>query len=143
MGPNDFDAFAGLLDQLCAAWDRPPAKDELAKGYWKALRDVSLKEIEVNVERILRTAVGKQPFPKPAELRNARPVEVNGAGAMAFQDAEQRSIRNLEDLKRRDEEAWRREVRLRYLDRRMATEWEGSPIYAQAKVEWLRLRGGA
>ena len=60
---------------------------------------------------------------------------------LAFRAAVQRTIRNLELLKREDEKAWRREVRMRYLDRVIATEWEGSPIYAQAKREWLQMRG--
>lgn len=136
---RDYDALTGLLDQLRAAWGLPPATDDLAKAYWTGLKDVALSEVERNVTRLIRTASSDKRFPKPSELRDEVPSE--SKSDVRFDDAVQRAIRNLEELKRTDEDAWRREVRLRYLDRRIATEWEGSPIYAQARREWLQLRG--
>jgi hypothetical protein len=138
---KEYDAFTGLLDQLCAAWDRPPAKDELSKGYWNALKDCPLAEVERNVQRILRTATGKQPFPKPAELRNEPPREATASADAAFTAAQERSVRNLELLRHQDPAAWRKEAALRRLDRIIATEWEGSPAYAVALREWRQIRG--
>lgn len=135
---RDFDAFGGMMDQLCAVWNRP-VNDEVVKSYWNALKEIPRTEVERNFNRIIKTATRKDPWPKPADLRDEVPTDVKQDpkfdAAVAF------SIRNLEELKRTDENAWRREVRLRYLDRRIATEWEGSTIYDQAKREWLQLRG--
>lgn len=137
---TEFEPFRELLDQLSVTWTGFAAKDELIQAYWKALTDVRLSEVRSNVERILRTATGKQPFPKPAELRNQAPHEQNAAAHAVFAAAEERCMRNLEVLKRSDPENWKREVQLRKLDRILATEWEGSPIYAQALKEWRALR---
>jgi len=137
---QDSGHFRTLLDQLCAVWDRPPAKDEQVKAYWHALRDVKFSEVRANAERIMRSAGGKRPFPKPAELRDEAPSEAGGSDG-AFKAGEDRAHRNLEELRRRDEPAWKREVQMRKLDRMLVTEHEGSPIYAQALEEWRRLRG--
>ena len=136
---TDFEPFRALLDQLCATWNRP-VSDDLAKAYWAALKDVRFIEIRVNVERILRTATAKQPFPKPAELRNEAPNEKPAAARAAFENAESFCVANLEALRKRDPEAWRNDVWLRRLDRILATEPVDSPIYAQALAEARRLR---
>ena len=54
---RDYKPFQALLDQLCASWDRPPAKDELVQAYWSALKDVSFAEVKRNVERLIRTCL--------------------------------------------------------------------------------------
>lgn len=136
---QDFEPFSALLDQLCATWNRP-ANDDLAKAYWSALKDVRLSEIRTNVERILRTATGKQPFPKPAELRNEAPKDKSVAARQAFENGETFCVANLEALRRTDPEAWRRDTWLRKLDRLLVTEPVDSPIYAQALDEARRLR---
>lgn len=93
-----------------------------------------------NVERILRTATGKQPFPKPAELRNEVPKDKSTSARQAFENGEAFCVANLEALRRTDPEAWRRDTWLRKLDRLLVTEPVDSPIYAQALAEARRLR---
>jgi hypothetical protein len=137
---TEFDAFQKLLDQLSVTWTGFAAKDELVTAYWEALRDVRLSEVQGNVQRILRTATGKSPFPKPAELRNEVPKEANAAARAAFEDAERRGVANLEELRKEDPDRWKREVQLRKADRILATEHPSSPIYAQALREWHSLR---
>ena len=135
---RDFDAFGGMMDQLCAAWNRP-VSDDVVKSYWSALKDVPLPEVERNVARIIKTATRRDPWPKPGDLRDEAPTDVKQDPK--FDEGVARAVRNLEMLKRENEEAWRGEAALRRLDRIIATEWEGSPAYAQALREWRQARG--
>jgi hypothetical protein len=116
----------GLLDQLCAAWDRPQGQEALGRAYWNALRDVRFEEVQANVQRILRTASGKQSFPKPADLRDEAPSDQRSDSK--FQEGERRAIRNLEELRHANPEAWKREVKMWKLDRIIAVEDQSSPI---------------
>lgn len=137
----DFADFRSLLDRCAEVYGKPKPSDALIEAYWSSLLDVNFAIVRRCAEAHMKH--GKF-FPKPAELRpkEDKPPAVRDPGTDAsFQAAERRAVANLEELRRTDEDAWRREVRLRYLDRRMATEWEGSTIYAQAKREWLELRG--
>lgn len=135
---RDQDDFYGLLDQLSVTWTGFPAKDEMRQAYWGALRDARLSEVRGNVERILRTATGRQPFPKPAELRNVPPHEATPIAEANFQAAEARCIGNLEGLRKEDPDRWRREVQQRQLDRIIATQHPGSSMYEAAFNEWKR-----
>lgn len=135
---TDKAPFAKLLDQICSAWNKPPATDVMQETYWRALRDVRLPEVRANVDRILRTAGKRDPFPKPSELRNEPPNDAKPDDK--FREGEQRSTDNLVQLRRADEGAWRNDVWLRRLDRVLATESPDSPIYAQALEESRRLR---
>ena len=137
MQTSDFGAFGEILDQLCATWDRPPARDELRNAYWSALQDVSLREMRANAERLMRTATGKQPFPKPAELRNESPRESTPAADATLAAAEARCVRGLEELRVQNPFEWRREVVVRKLNRVLATAEAGSPLYERA-LEDLR-----
>lgn len=133
---QDQDNFYGLLDQLSVTWTGFAAKDEMRQAYWGALRDVRLSEVRANIERILRTATGRQPFPKPAELRNVPPHLPTPAAEANFQAAEARCIRNLEELRKADPDKWRREAGVRQLDRILATQHPGSLMYEEALKEW-------
>jgi hypothetical protein len=141
MQRHDFAEFRSLLDRCAEVYGKPKPSDALLETYWSSLLDVNIAVVRRCADAHLKHS---KFFPKPAELRpkEDKPQAVRDpASDDAFQAAERRAIRNLEELKLADAERWRREVRLRYLDRRMATEREGSAIYAQAKREWLQLRG--
>lgn len=69
MRSDEFASFSGELKQLCASLGKPYT-DPLAQGYWRALKDVDLDEIQANVERILLNATKDTKFPRPAELRS-------------------------------------------------------------------------
>lgn len=135
---TDKAPFAKLLDQLCATWNRPAASSEMQEAYWRALRDVRLPEVKANVDRILRVAGKRDPFPKPAELRNEPPSDAKPDDK--FQQGVEMAVANLEEIRRRNPEFWRNDVWLRRLDRILATESPDSPIYAQALEESRRLR---
>lgn len=130
---RDYKPFQSLLDQLCASWDRPPAKDELVQAYWAALKDVSFAEVKRNVERLIRTATSATKWPKPGDLRDEAPATSRNASMEAdFRQAEERAVRNLEEQRQRDPELWRLEVGIAKCARIMVTEHEGSPQYAEA-----------
>lgn len=137
----DFTDFRSLLDRCAEVYGKPKPSDALIEAYWSSLLDVHFAVVKRCAEAHLKH--GKF-FPKPAELRpkEDKPATIRDpATDAAFRDGEQRAIRNLENLRRTDEAAWLHAVKLRRLDRIIATTWEGSPIYAQAKREWLQLRG--
>jgi hypothetical protein len=130
---RDYTPFRALLDQLCASWDRPPAKDELVQAYWAALKDVSLAEVKRNIERLIRTGTSVTKWPKPGDLRDEAPSNSRNSSMEAdFAQAEQRAIRNLEEQRQRDPELWRLETGIAKCARIMVTEHEGSPQYAEA-----------
>lgn len=135
---RDQDDFYVLLDQLSVTWTGFAAKDEMRQAYWGALRDARLSEVKANIERILRTATGRQSFPKPAELRNVAPHIPTPAAEATFQACEERCVRNLEELRKEDPDKWRYEVQQRQLDRIIATQHPGSSMYEAALNEWKR-----
>lgn len=77
MRSSDTGEFWKLLDQLCAAFNRPKLSEdnEGRMAFWTVLQDVQLAEVRTNVERIIRTASANTRFPKPAQLRNVIPDE--------------------------------------------------------------------
>ena len=136
----EFDQFRELLDQLCATGDRPPAKDELVKAYWDALKDVRLSEVRANATRVLRTATSSTRFPKPAELRNSAPMEQTPAAAAVQSDAERRSVRNWGELAKRDIQLHNIELGIAQCGRILAADNIGSPQYAEALKQDRQLR---
>lgn len=143
MQAADYESFRQLLDQLCATWDRPPAKDELLQAYWQALRDVNLHEVKRKVEEVLRTATGRAPFPKPGELRNQAPKADHVTSDGGWKAADARCIRNLEELRRADPKRWQFEVDLRRVDRILATADPGTSMYEIALRERNQLKDRA
>lgn len=85
---DEFDLFKAELKQLCASFGKAYT-DALAQAYWRSLQDVSLDEVQANVERVLFTAGKEARFPRPAELRSTprraeapldpKAAELNGA----------------------------------------------------------------
>lgn len=66
MRTDDYEAFTELMQDLCAAYDKP-FSDRLVRVFWEDLRAVDLK-----TARNLATLWRKMPnskFPKPADLR--------------------------------------------------------------------------
>lgn len=136
---DEYGEFQGLMDQLCSTWNRPK-DDSAVKAYWNSLSDVRLDEVSRNVKRILKTAGPKQPFPKPSELRDTPVKEGDPRSQAAFEEGVKRSVDFLEDLRREDPEKWAREVRLRRLDRILATEPPHTMVYAEALQMWHQMR---
>lgn len=136
----EFNQFRELLDEICATWDRPPAKDELVRAYWEALKDVRISEVRANVTRILRTATKETKFPKPAELRNTVPTEKSATAASAQSDAERRCIRNWGELAKRDLQLHNIELGIAHCGRILAADNMGSPQYAEALRQDRQLR---
>lgn len=132
---TDFNPFRDELDKLCATFDRPPAKDELVDAYWNSLRDVRLSEVKRNVARIIRTATRETKWPKPGDLRDAAPEEGTRRSAgheAAARSADERNLRNWEDLRARDPELWKVELGIAHCARILVTEDDRSPQYAEA-----------
>lgn len=102
---EEFDAFKGELKQLCATLGKPYT-DALGAAYWRSLRDVTLDEIQLHVERILLNATKETKFPKPNQLRTTLPPKAASIVDPSLKDAELRAMRNLEDLRRTDPDEW-------------------------------------
>lgn len=131
---RDFEPFRELVDQLCATWNRP-STDAVVQAYWLSLKDARLAEVRGNIQRILRTAHAKQPFPKPAELRDAPPKELAPSDDAKFRAAEEFSRQSWDEFFRDDPKLASLEFGYARACRIMATERESSPQYAQAKKE--------
>lgn len=137
---SEYEPFRALLDGLCATWDRPPAKDEMVSAYWTALKDVRYGEVKNNVERLIRTATRESKWPRPGDLRNEIPSNVLPAREAEFKACEERCARNWDERMRVDPELTRIELAVAKTDRMLASEYQGSPIYAQALDENRRYR---
>jgi hypothetical protein len=87
---TDSEAFRELLDGLSLTLTGWAAKDALAQAYFIALRDLPLREVKANIERLLRTATKATKFPHPCELRN-EPVSPTADARLAA--LEERSCR--------------------------------------------------
>jgi hypothetical protein len=61
----------------------------------------------------------------------------------SFEAGVKRSIRNLEELRFQNPEKFRKEVLLRYLDRKMATQWEPYPEHQRLLEQWRAARDTA
>lgn len=105
MKGEEFDDFVSEIKQLCASLGKAYT-DPLAKAYWRALRDIPLDELQANVERILLNAKADTKFPKPAALRSSPPPTQQVINDPEFRAMEERSIRNLEDLRMKHPEEW-------------------------------------
>lgn len=110
MRGEEFDDFSRELKQLCASLGKAYT-DSLVQAYWRVLRDVSLEEVQAHVERILLNAKKETKFPRPADLRSTPPAQVVSINDPAFREAEDRAIRNLEELRQRDPVVWEKHVR--------------------------------
>lgn len=70
MRSDEFELFSAELKQLCVSLGKS-FSDVLVQAYWRALQDISLDELQANVERILLNANKETRFPRPAELRTS------------------------------------------------------------------------
>jgi chorismate mutase len=130
---RDYAAFRAVLDELCAAWDRPPAKDELVASYWRVLKEYNLTEIRSNATRLLATASRETRWPKPGDLIDVRAHATTGAQDAAFAAIIARNIANWEEMRRENPAAWRARLGLAHIARICVTESESSPQYAEAR----------
>jgi len=131
---RDFEPFRGLMDKLCATFDRPP-KDEVVEAYWNSLRDVRFAEVERNVTRVIRNATADTKWPKPGDLRDASPEQGGRRSAAMeanFRVAEERAVRNLEALRTQDSELWELETGIARCGRILASDPAESPQFAEA-----------
>lgn len=105
MRGEEFDDFVGELKQLCASLGKPYT-DALAQAYWRVLKDVTLEEVQAHVERILLNAKKDTKFPRPGDLRSTPGVQVAPPTDAAFREAEDRSIRHLEEMRQKNPAEW-------------------------------------
>jgi hypothetical protein len=140
MRGEEFDDFSRELKQLCASLGKAYT-DALVQAYWRALRDVSLEEVQAHVERILLNAKKETKFPRPADLRSTPPTQLTPPSDPAFRDAETKAIRNLDEIRGSSPDEWRARVNVGKLDRIIATADPGSVEYARALCEWREARG--
>lgn len=140
MHQPDFPQFKALLERLAEVYSKK-LSDELVSACWDALRDQPFSRVKQLADAHLRK--GKF-FPKPYELRpkeDPPPTVRTPAMDAAFAEGEARAIRNLEELRRQNPDAWRAEVKLRKLDRLIAITHESDPAYPRILCEWREARG--
>jgi hypothetical protein len=78
---SESDQFSALMEELCAANDKP-CTDARKKVFWDVLKDVPLPVVRAAIKNRIRSG-GK--FPHPAELRpKDAPREYKGVDAAAF-----------------------------------------------------------
>jgi hypothetical protein len=132
---KDFDAFQALLDQLCAVFDRPPAKKELVQAYWEALRFAPFGEVERNANRIVRTATKSARWPKPGDLRDEAPEEPaqkSSSGEAAYRAALDLNKRTWAEFEMRDPALYAIEMAIAQCGRCLAADHESTPQFAEA-----------
>lgn len=134
----DQKVFEAELRKLCAVIGKP-FSPHLMAGFWAALFDVSLEEVQKNIDRYIRSATRETKFPKPADLRdvapNASTVLRTAAMDEGFRQAEERSRRNWQELEAKDPELTRIDLTIAQCGRILAIEHPSSPQYAQALRE--------
>lgn len=105
MHQNDFEGFAKLLKRLAVMYGKK-LDDELTQAYWIALKDQPLDRITALAEHRMKHS---KFFPKPVELRPAEdrlPPSADGK----FEECEERSMRNLEEMRQRNPTGWLEEM---------------------------------
>lgn len=134
MQTAEYEDFIALLKgpEVKTLWPKQKVDDVLVSTYWTALKDQPLAVVRKCMERHVKFGKG---FPKPSDLRpkvDRLPAVDLGAGRS---EADARAIRNLEALKQRDYDAWKREVDIRRMNRLLATQHPGSSMYEAAVNE--------
>lgn len=102
---DDFAQFQALLESLAVVYGKE-VNDQLVQTYWNSLRDLTLPRVKQLAEQHLRR--GKF-FPKPVELRpkeDPPPTTRTPSMDAAFREAEDRAIRNLEELRQHNPAEW-------------------------------------
>ena len=102
---DEFDAFRSEILQLCASLGKKYT-DALGQAYWRALKDVSLDEVQVHVERILLSATSETKFPKPLQLRSTPPKARSSVASPEMLGIERRAAEGLEELRKSDLQRW-------------------------------------
>lgn len=113
-------------------WPKQKVDDVLVKTYWEALKDQPLPVVRKCMERHQQHC---KFFPKPADLRPKVDRLPSVAIPAGTGEADARAIRNLEELRKRDPEAWKRELAVRRMNRLIATQHPGSSMYEVAMNE--------
>lgn len=132
---EEFDAFKGELKQLCSTLGKA-FTDALAQAYWRSLRDVSLDEIQLHVERILLNATAETKFPKPAQLRTKARISEGAESSAESIHLRHTSLEiRLEEMQ--PLEAWH--LLDSYLARVDVEEDPGSVFYAE-RFAWCQLQ---
>src|SRR5687767_10640549 len=70
MRAEEFEKFVRLIGSMFGAWGLP-CNDDTMRGYWRALKDFDYRDIEANVDRVLKgSETDRQQYPpKPWQLR--------------------------------------------------------------------------
>lgn len=146
MHADDFPKFQALLEQLAQVYGKK-LTDELVKACWEALRDQPFARVRQLAEQHLRR--GKF-FPKPYELRPKEdPLPTSRTESMdaAFREAEDRAIRNLEELRQQDPAEWERHVMAARIAQgkdpdcnsiRLHRQFRGNVVYDMQERCWRR-----
>jgi hypothetical protein len=135
---TEFPEFESIVRRLEKVFSKK-IDDETMQAYWGALKDLRLGVFRGFAERHERFG---RFFPKPSELRakeDKLPNVPGGKDDADFRAAEAMCVRNLEALRGVGE--FDAELRLRKLDRLIATEHPSTPAYAMALNEWREARG--
>lgn len=106
---SEFSEFEAIIRRLEKVFAKK-IDDETMQAYWGALKDQTLAVFTRFAERHER--YGKF-FPKPSELRakeDKLPEVQGGKDDATFRQGEESAIRNLEDLRRTNLEAWFRRL---------------------------------
>lgn len=138
MRADEFVLFSGELKQLCASLGKPYT-DPLAQGYWRALKDVALDEIQANVERILLNATKETKFPRPAELRTSPAPRQSVAleNDPKLKEALERNRRGWDEALEKAPALTKWHLLSAYLARADVEEDSSSVFYAQ-RMEWAK-----
>jgi hypothetical protein len=102
---DEFDAFRSEMLQLCASLGKKYT-DALGQAYWRALKDVSLDEIQAHVERILLSATSETKFPKPMQLRSTAPKSRAVANSPEMLEIDRKAATGLEELRKENLPEW-------------------------------------
>ena len=108
MHQDDFQPFSGLLMRLAEVYSKK-ITDGTVQSYWDALKDQSLATITRLANQHTKFA---KFFPKPFELRSKdeKPPLSDPKSDGSFREAEDRAIRNLEELRQNNPEEWEKRM---------------------------------
>lgn len=65
---RDYLNFAKLVGRLCETLSKP-VTNELVESWWKSLRNVDYRQVEIRIDAFIARAGEKTPFPRPGQMR--------------------------------------------------------------------------
>lgn len=109
MFQSEYESFKGLMDELCAAFDKPPT-DARVKVFWQSLKGFPLEQIK---GRIRYWCAAKEKFPTPAQLapQDDTPIDDNANSDHPLKDLITLVLRNKQMTKQQIAMPWNHVVR--------------------------------